>query len=330
MLAKLPASAENLLIEVSQIASELGLEVFLVGGLVRDLFLGCPEFSPDIDLMVLGDASDLLARLEKKGLPEFGCSGEKLSVKPFPDFLTTKVNFLQPCQGLNGFDIAEARAEEYPIPGGRPLVDRGDLKSDLARRDFTINSIAMPLVEGRLGEVVDPFNGLKDLETKQLRILHQNSFVDDPARLIRGARFIGRFGFEWSPETLLAVEESVEQGAIESLTKGRQCTEVLKSLSDVSGFEKTVYELVRLGLLEEAFPQIQLSSGLEEDLKEIDLIYSAEFEGSFGLVELRFQRLWAGAEWPWQQEGELFWTSNCSKKIRKRIEKAREFWRSRT
>jgi tRNA nucleotidyltransferase (CCA-adding enzyme) len=157
-----------------------GDPVYLVGGAVRDLLLG--RGRADIDLVVEGDATALAARL----------GADVISHERFG---TAKV-------ALNGHevDIATARSESYPEPGALPVVEPGaDLAADLKRRDFTINAMAIPLRgESRL---IDPHGGQADLATRRLRVLHDDSFADDPTRAIRAARYAARFDFELEPHT---------------------------------------------------------------------------------------------------------------------------------
>ncbi len=157
-----------------------GDPVYLVGGAVRDLLLG--RGRADIDLVVEGDAAALAERLGAE-------------VTSHERFGTAKVE-------LNGHevDIAGARSESYPRPGALPVVVGGaDLADDLRRRDFTINAMAIPL----RGEphLIDPHGGEADLALKQLRVLHDDSFVDDPTRALRAARYAARFGFELEQRT---------------------------------------------------------------------------------------------------------------------------------
>jgi tRNA nucleotidyltransferase (CCA-adding enzyme) len=158
-----------------------GAPVYVVGGAVRDLLLG--RGRADIDLVVVGGAADLAADLGAETLAEH------------ERFATAKVE-------MDGhvLDIASARSEAYAHPGALPEVaPAGDIEADLGRRDFTINAMAIPL----RGEVrlIDPHAGLADLEAGLLRILHQASFVDDPTRAIRAARYAARFDFALEPGT---------------------------------------------------------------------------------------------------------------------------------
>jgi tRNA nucleotidyltransferase (CCA-adding enzyme) len=169
-------------------AREVATEpVYLVGGAVRDLLLG--RGRADIDLVVEGDAAELAARL-----------GD--GVVSHERFATAKV-------ALDGHevDIAAARSEAYPHPGALPVVEpAAGIEADLARRDFTINAMAIPLRgEPRL---IDPHGGRADLVAGLIRVLHPGSFRDDPTRALRAARYAARFDFELEPETAALMREA--------------------------------------------------------------------------------------------------------------------------
>jgi tRNA nucleotidyltransferase (CCA-adding enzyme) len=154
--------------------------VYLVGGAVRDLLLG--RGRSDIDLVVVGDAGGLAARLGAEAVEH-------------ERFATAKVE-------LDGHevDIATARTETYPSPGALPVVEpAGSIEEDLGRRDFTINAMAVPL-SGDAGPI-DPHGGCADLESGLLRVLHERSFEDDPTRAIRAARYAARLGLRLEDET---------------------------------------------------------------------------------------------------------------------------------
>jgi tRNA nucleotidyltransferase (CCA-adding enzyme) len=159
---------------------------YLVGGVVRDLLLGCPV--TDVDVAIEGDPEALA------DLPGF-------ELERGGRFLTGR---LQPGEGK--IDVARARAESYPAPGALPEVRPASLADDLARRDFSVNAMALPLRGER--EVIDPHGGRADLEDGVLRILHEGSFVDDPTRALRAARYAARFSFELEPETERLLREA--------------------------------------------------------------------------------------------------------------------------
>ncbi len=150
---------------------------YLVGGAVRDLLLGIEGV--DLDLAIDGDP-DALA-----GAPGFELEREGL-------FLTGRLEL-----GELKIDVARTRAESYPHPGALPEVRPAPIAEDLARRDFTVNAMAFPLAGD--GELLDPHGGLDDLRAGVLRVLHDRSFIDDPTRALRAARYAARFGFDLEP-----------------------------------------------------------------------------------------------------------------------------------
>jgi tRNA nucleotidyltransferase (CCA-adding enzyme) len=160
-------------------AAAAGLRAYLVGGAVRDLLLGLER--ADLDLAVEGDSLELARRL-----------GGELRAHPRFQTATVRVDGIQ-------IDIAATRAETYPRPGALPVVSPAGLGSDLARRDFSVNAMAVALSPE--SELVDPQGGLADLERGMLRTLHPNSLVDDPTRALRAARYSSRYGFELDPGT---------------------------------------------------------------------------------------------------------------------------------
>lgn len=179
-IESIDAEVERVYPELQRVREVADDSVFLVGGAVRDLLLGSGR--ADIDLVVVGDATGLAARLGAEGV-----SHER--------FGTAKVE-------LDGheIDIAGARSELYPSPGALPIVEPAtDLEADLRRRDFTVNAMAIPLQgESRL---IDPHGGRADLAARQLRVLHPGSFIDDPTRALRAARYAARFDFDLEPGT---------------------------------------------------------------------------------------------------------------------------------
>ncbi len=166
-------------------ASELGQELFIVGGVVRDLFLGRANF--DFDLVVEGDA----IALAKKFAAD---SQAKLTIHA--RFGTARLDY----PGFS-LDLATARSETYSKPGALPTVKPGSLKDDLIRRDFSINAMALHLNPQRFGELMDLYHGKNDLEHRLIRVLHDKSFIDDATRILRAIRYEQRLGFKLEAET---------------------------------------------------------------------------------------------------------------------------------
>jgi tRNA nucleotidyltransferase (CCA-adding enzyme) len=208
-LARALANAHPELNSVREVARE---PVYLVGGAVRDLLLGRPK--ADVDLVVKGDAAALAERL----------GGANVSHERFG---TVKVDV----EG-HEVDVACARAEIYPEPGVLPVVSSAEsIEQDLARRDFTINAMAIPLQgEARL---IDPYGGERDLAEGLLRVLHDRSFVDDPTRAIRAARYASRFGFELEPKT----EELLRRTDLTTVSADRRRAELERLAAEENACE---------------------------------------------------------------------------------------------
>jgi tRNA nucleotidyltransferase (CCA-adding enzyme) len=210
--------------ELAAIEAAAEEPVYVVGGAVRDLLLD--RGRADLDLLVVGDAAALAAKLG----PEL-VAHER--------FATAKVV-------LNGHevDFAGARTESYPHPGALPVVAPADsVEADLGRRDFTVNAIAIPLAgEPRL---IDPHGGTADLEAGLLRVLHDQSFVDDPTRAIRAARYAARLGFELEPGTA----ELLRPTDLGSVSADRRVGELLRLAAEGSA-SRGFALLAQWGLLE--------------------------------------------------------------------------------
>jgi tRNA nucleotidyltransferase (CCA-adding enzyme) len=166
-------------------ASELGQELYLVGGVVRDLFLNRTNF--DFDLVAEGDAISLARKFARDS---------QAKLKIHSRFGTAKLDY----PGFS-LDLATARSETYSKPGALPTVKPGSLKDDLIRRDFSINAMALHLNPQRFGELIDLYHGKEDLERSLIRILHPKSFIDDATRILRAIRYEQRLGFKLEAET---------------------------------------------------------------------------------------------------------------------------------
>ncbi len=171
-------------------------EVSVVGGVVRDALLGRVHIH-DVDLVVEGDAIALAeAVAHRVGAP----------VAVHPRFGTA---VLELPHGEGHVDFISARRERYPSPGALPVVEPGTLRDDLARRDFTVNAMAVRITGAQAGELVDPHDGVHDLATGVIRALRADAFVEDPSRIVRAARYAGRLGFGIEPATRAAAGDAV-------------------------------------------------------------------------------------------------------------------------
>ena len=194
----------SVLDSVRGLADAAGVSAYLVGGPVRDHLLSVPV--KDLDICVVGDAPALATQLAD-------AIGGRLTVHQ--RFGTASVA-TSDC----AVDLVTARRETYRRPGALPDVSAGDLADDLARRDFTINAMAIPIA-GEAAELVDHHGGQADLSAGIIRILHRQSFRDDPTRILRAVRYAARFGFRMDEATRAAIEEALAAGAMSTLTPDR-------------------------------------------------------------------------------------------------------------
>ena len=193
-----------LLRRLRELALERNTRVCLVGGPVRDLLLGYPV--NDLDFSVVGDAITLAKSLAE----EVGAT-----VRVHTRFGTASVSL-----GNAHIDLVTARRESYPMPGALPVVEPSSLEDDLSRRDFSINAMAiLPEEQGPL--LLDPTGGRQDLEQGLVRILHANSFRDDPTRLFRALRYEQRFNFALAGETGKEFHRAVESGCLGTVSGDR-------------------------------------------------------------------------------------------------------------
>ena len=200
---------------IARIAHDSGFRAYLVGGPVRDRMLGVP--TTDLDITVVGDAVTVAEKLTAD-------SNGRLTVHQ--RFGTATVT-----TGSVTVDLVTARRETYNSPGALPDVEPGGIANDLARRDFTINAMAMPL-PASVGGLVDPHRGRADLEAGLIRVLHPGSFLDDPTRILRAVRYAARFGFTVEPETARLMAEALAGRALSTLTGDRLRHELERILQE--------------------------------------------------------------------------------------------------
>jgi tRNA nucleotidyltransferase (CCA-adding enzyme) len=199
---------------VREVALEKDCHPYLVGGPVRDILLG--RHSIDIDLTLEDDASTLARALAKR------IDGR---VRSFPQFLTYKVTAPE----FPEIDLTTARKERYRKPGALPAVTAGRLKDDLIRRDFSINAIALDVLDGQMH---DPTGGVQDLEARLVRVLHDESFVDDPTRVFRATRLATRLGFALEPHTAELMRHAIESDALSTVSKERIWRELFLAMDE--------------------------------------------------------------------------------------------------
>lgn len=233
---------------ISQTADELGLECYVVGGYVRDLFLKRP--SKDIDVVVVGSGIKIAEAFGEK-------LGRGAHVSVFKTFGTAQVKYHD-----TEVEFVGARKESYTHDSRKPIVENGTLEDDQNRRDFTINAMAVCMNKDRFGELVDPFYGLKDLEDRIIRtpLDPDITFSDDPLRMMRCIRFATQLNFYIEDETFDALERNKER--INIISKERIADELNKILlSPIPS--KGFVDLDRCGLLPLIFPELTALQGVE-------------------------------------------------------------------
>ncbi|WP_267383819.1 CBS domain-containing protein [Cyanobacterium sp. uoEpiScrs1] len=202
-------------------AEKQGWHLYIVGGAVRDLFLSEEEkflLVQDIDLVVDGfrHSADVGAGVKLASILQKSFSNTKLSVHG--EFQTaTLLWHKDPQLGSLSVDIATSRTEFYPYPAANPKVEASSIRQDLYRRDFTINSLAIRLTSPRAGDLLDFFGGMLDLQTRKVRVLHANSFIEDPTRIYRAVRFAVRLKFDIETQTKVYISNAVKGGIYEQL-----------------------------------------------------------------------------------------------------------------
>ncbi len=229
----LPAEAVDSLRALGRLGDERGVRVHAVGGFVRDMLLGTRNL--DIDIVVEGDGVEF-AQAAADVL------GSRVTVhRRFGTAVLVISKELH-------IDVTSARTEYYTRPGALPTVERSSLRQDLFRRDFTVNAMAACVNAECFGAMADPFGGLRDLERGTLRVLHSLSFVEDPTRVLRAARFEERFGFKMDGATEELAHRAVEMGMLEEVSGARIREEMLDIIDEDS--PATVFErLENLGVL---------------------------------------------------------------------------------
>ncbi len=248
-LLDLPYPQKRAIDLVKEVAVEKECRPYLVGGPVRDLLLG--RHAIDVDLTLEEGGSTLARALAKK------IEGR---VRSFPQFLTYKVT----AQGMPEIDIATARKERYRQPGALPAVTAGRLKDDLLRRDFSINAVALDLLDGKIH---DPAHGARDIRDGVVRVLHDRSFIDDPTRIFRAIRLATRLGFEIHPDTAKLMREAIEANALGTVSRERIWRELFLAMDEQEA-PRVLAALAREGALEVLFGP-RRSENLQKQLERV-------------------------------------------------------------
>jgi poly(A) polymerase len=232
---------------VSEIAGEKGLPCFVIGGFVRDLILDRP--SKDIDIVIQGSGIELAEEVARR----IG----KIKVSIFKNFGTAMLRY-----GDSDIEFVGARKESYNRESRNPVVENGTLEDDQKRRDFTINSLAISLNKGTFGNLIDPFSGLEDLENKIIRtpLNPDDTYSDDPLRMMRAIRFAAQLNFE------------IEAGSLDAIVRNKKRIEIVSGERILDEFQKIIMSdrpskgfilLEMTGLLQIILPELQNMKGVE-------------------------------------------------------------------
>ncbi len=277
--AAMPKARLALLKIAAEIASEQKAALYIVGGFVRDLYLD--RMGQDFDLVVEGDAISLAGQLQDRyggrltTHARFGTA--KWMISGIRPELAKVMNLPEKAGDLPDFmDLISARTEFYTHPTALPTVERGSIKLDLHRRDFTINTLALRLDGSHYGDLHDYWGGLNDLREGLVRVLHPLSFVDDPTRILRAVRFERSLDFQIEKRTL---ELLIEAKSLVGQVSGDRIRHELDHILDVEQRVSILESLSELGLLGEIHPALVWDQDTRETLDMMDLIEGKPLRG---------------------------------------------------
>jgi len=252
---------QRLLWQAGKVANKMGYRAFIVGGFVRDLLLGIENL--DIDLVIEGNGIDFAIQFADE------VAGK---VKTHKDFGTAVLIF------PDGFklDIATSRREFYPRPASLPRVTPASLREDVFRRDFTVNTMAIDINLNSFGNLIDFFAGQKDIKEKRVRVLHNESFIEDPTRIFRAIRFEQRYGFTMEDKTLRLIEDALRRNILQELS-GERIREELVQILEEDRPGRGLKRMQELGVLKTLHPRMRLDEEKEEKLDRLVDVF-ARFE----------------------------------------------------
>ena len=269
----------TLLTQIADAAQQRGWHLYVVGGAVRDLLVAASETSLlDIDLVVDGfqspvveGAGVVLAQQLQEQYPE-------TELQVYGEFQTAALSWQTNHHTSLVIDIATARTEFYPYPAANPDVEPSSIHQDLYRRDFTMNAMALRLTDPQSGLLLDFLGGCLDIQKRQVRVLHANSFIEDPTRIFRAVRFAMRLGFSIEPQTETFIRYAVSSGIYEKLQQTKRRLPALQTrlkaeltyLFQVDYWPQTLRLLDKLGALSCLQPNLTLTAELWRHLHRVE------------------------------------------------------------
>ncbi|ABC76522.1 CBS domain-containing protein [Syntrophus aciditrophicus] len=253
LMERMPPDLYDTLKKSGELAESMGFNLFLVGGIVRDMVMRIENL--DVDLVVEGDGI-----IFAKALAE--AFGGKVS--PHEKYKTAVVRL----PGGRRIDLATARLEYYRMPGAFPEVEESTLKLDLYRRDFTINTMAVALNPHRFGELIDFFGAQRDIREKKIRVLHSLSFVEDPSRILRAVRFEKRFNFCLGKQTVSLISSAVQAGFLRNIP-GRRIFHEMRQILQEENPVRCMDRLHELKVLEAIHPDLVFDERIRESFVSV-------------------------------------------------------------
>lgn len=254
-LNNLPSDLQKILRICGKVADETGVDIYLVGGFVRDLIIGVENL--DVDIVVEGDGIKYAEKLAKT---------LKGRVKTHEKFKTAVV-----IAKKFKIDIASSRIEFYTRPAALPTVWGSSLKQDLYRRDFTINAMAVKLNKKEYGQVIDFFGGQQDIKKRVIRVLHNLSFIEDPTRILRAIRFEQRYCFKMDTRTEKLLEDALSIKILDQVTNERLRNELILILNEPKPL-LALKRMQQLKMLKLIHPQLILNSKIIAIIEEITVL----------------------------------------------------------
>ncbi|KAB3527369.1 CBS domain-containing protein [Alkaliphilus serpentinus] len=262
LLHKLPKEIYEILDIAGRVGDDLNIKTYVVGGFVRDLILETENW--DIDLMVEGDG---IAFAEVLNTYFEG------QLKLYHKFGTALITL----ENGQSIDIVTARREYYEYPAALPKIEKSSIWSDLFRRDFTINCMAIQLNKREEGKLIDYFGGLADIKNRKIRVLYNLSFIEDPTRIFRAIRFAARFNYGIEEETQNFIQQAITQGMIAKLSTDRIRDELLYIIREKSLLNSLLI-MEDLGILKGIHPDLGIDDGFAESYSKIEDTLS-QFKG---------------------------------------------------
>ena len=246
------------LLDMGTVAHRLNMNVYVVGGFVRDLWLRRDNF--DIDIVIEGNGIAFAREMEKT---------QSVKVRSHKKFGTAVISY------PDGFkvDIATARTEYYEHPGALPIVEGSTLKLDLYRRDFTINTLAIKLNPKGFGTLIDFFGALRDLKDRVIRVIQNLSFVEDPTRVFRAIRFEKRFDFHIGKQTEKLIKNAVKINVFDRLAGMRLYTELMLIFDEEDPY-KIIERLANFGLLKFIQPALTANEEMQDRFQTLGEVTS--------------------------------------------------------